>query len=102
MKSTLSELALLGGTPAFTHKLHVGQPNLGDRAYFMERAGQILDSRWFTNNGECVQELERELGVRWRSHRTWYGRQWAMRPIKAKLKKKRPPSRFVVLVATRA
>lgn len=61
-KKTLDELALFGAAPAFERKLHVGQPNLGDRAYFMQRVERILDSRWFTNNGECVQELERELG----------------------------------------
>lgn len=62
-KATLEALAVLGGTPAFERKLHVGQPNLGDRAYFMQRVERILDSRWFTNNGECVQELERELAA---------------------------------------
>lgn len=59
--TTLDQLALFGAAPAFERKLHVGQPNLGDRAYFLERVERILDSRWFTNNGECVQELEREL-----------------------------------------
>ena len=54
---------MFGGSPAFERKLHVGQPNLGDRAYFMQRVERILDSRWFTNNGECVQELERELAA---------------------------------------
>lgn len=29
----------------------------------MQRVERILDSRWFTNNGECVQELERELAT---------------------------------------
>lgn len=62
-KSSLDTLAVFGGTPAFERKLHVGQPNLGDRAYFLERVERILDSRWFTNNGECVQELERELAA---------------------------------------
>lgn len=61
-KKTLDQLALFGAAPLFEHKLHVGQPNLGDRAYFLQRVERILDSRWFTNNGECVQELERELG----------------------------------------
>lgn len=60
-KTTLDQLALFGAAPAFERKLHVGQPNLGDRAFFLERVERILDSRWFTNNGECVQELEREL-----------------------------------------
>jgi dTDP-4-amino-4,6-dideoxygalactose transaminase len=60
-KRSLDDLALFGGVPAFERKLHVGQPNLGDRAFFMARVERILDSRWFTNNGEQVQELEREL-----------------------------------------
>ncbi len=67
-KSYLEQLAIFGGAPAFKDKLHVGRPNLGDRAYFMERVERILDSRWFTNHGECVRELEaalaRELDVK--------------------------------------
>jgi dTDP-4-amino-4,6-dideoxygalactose transaminase len=61
MKNTVDDLALFGGPVAFEQKLHVGKPNLGDRAYFMERVERILDSRWFSNNGECVQELEARL-----------------------------------------
>lgn len=63
MKNSLDELALFGGLPAFDRKLHVGQPNVGDRAYFMQRVERILDSRWFTNNGECVRELEAALAT---------------------------------------
>ncbi len=58
---TLDDLAVFGGVPALERKLHVGQPNMGDRSYFMKRVEAILDSRWFTNNGACVQELEAEL-----------------------------------------
>lgn len=57
----LAGFALFGAAPAFERKLHVGQPNLGDRAFFMERVERILDSRWFTNNGANVQELEAAL-----------------------------------------
>lgn len=62
-KRSVGELALFGGAPEFDRKLHVGQPNLGDRAYFMARVERILDSRWFTNHGECVRELEAELAA---------------------------------------
>jgi len=61
-KTQISQLALFGGPPQFEHKLHVGQPNIGDRATFLERVNRILDSRWLTNNGEAVQELERRIG----------------------------------------
>ena len=67
-KRNVGELALLGGVPTFDRKLHVGQPNPGDRAYFMQRVERILDSKWYTNHGETVQELEaalsRYLGVK--------------------------------------
>ena len=61
-KTHLDQLAVFGGTPQFTDKLHVGQPNIGDRAHFLERVNRIFDSRWLTNNGETVQELERRIG----------------------------------------
>ncbi|MFL6520952.1 MAG: aminotransferase class I/II-fold pyridoxal phosphate-dependent enzyme [Chthoniobacterales bacterium] len=58
MKTTLNDLAMFGGTPAFKEALHVGRPNLGDRATFLDRINQILDSRWLSNMGP--QELEFE------------------------------------------
>jgi len=61
VKQSVDELAVLGARPAFPHKLHVGQPNPGDRAYFMQRVERILDSKWYTNHGECVRELEASL-----------------------------------------
>lgn len=63
MKDRIDQLALFGAPPAFERKLHVGQPNVGDRAYFMQRVERILDTRWFTNHGECVRELEAELAA---------------------------------------
>jgi dTDP-4-amino-4,6-dideoxygalactose transaminase len=68
VKRNMTELAILGGEPLFAQKVHVGRPNLGDRAYFLSRLEAILDSKWLTNNGPCVQELEGQiaqwLGVR--------------------------------------
>jgi dTDP-4-amino-4,6-dideoxygalactose transaminase len=63
MKRRIEDLALFGAAPAFERKLHVGQPNVGDRAYFMQRVERILDTRWFTNHGECVRELEAQLAA---------------------------------------
>ncbi len=40
----------------------------------------------------------RELGIRWEIHRPWYGWSWALRPWKARLLRRRPPSRFWILV----
>jgi len=61
MKTGLLDLAINGGPPAFSSPLHVGRPNLGDRTRLLERIEQILDTRWFTNNGKYVQEFERRI-----------------------------------------
>jgi dTDP-4-amino-4,6-dideoxygalactose transaminase len=61
VKNPVEELALLGGTPAFAEPLHVGRPNIGDRARLLERINEALDRRWLTNRGPLVEELEHKL-----------------------------------------
>jgi len=61
MKSTVDNLAIWGGMPAFPEKLHVGRPNIGDRQRLLERINDILDRRWLTNRGVYVQEFERKI-----------------------------------------
>jgi len=58
---TKADLAINGATPAFEQPLHVGRPNMGDRAKFLQYANEIFDRRWFSNNGPCVKELEKKL-----------------------------------------
>jgi dTDP-4-amino-4,6-dideoxygalactose transaminase len=60
-KRGLSELAIANGMPTFPEPLHVGRPNIGERADFMRRVDEILDRRWLTNHGQCVRELEERL-----------------------------------------
>jgi dTDP-4-amino-4,6-dideoxygalactose transaminase len=58
---TINQLALLGGTPAFAQPLHVGRPNIPDRARFLERVNAALDRRWLTNRGPLVLEFEQAI-----------------------------------------
>ena len=58
---SLEDLAIFGGAPLFPEPLHVGRPNLGNRSKLLERFGQMLDRRWFTNRGPLVEELEERL-----------------------------------------
>ena len=60
-KRTLDALALFGGAAQFAEPLHVGRPNIGDRQALLRRIEDMLDRRWFTNNGPLVQELEQRL-----------------------------------------
>lgn len=61
MKSSIDNLAVLGGTPTFLKPLHVGRPNIGNRSALLARINDMLDRRWFTNNGTYVQEFERNV-----------------------------------------
>jgi dTDP-4-amino-4,6-dideoxygalactose transaminase len=61
IKQSASDLAIYGGKPAFAEPLHVGRPNIGSRERLMERINDMLDRRWFTNNGPYVQEFEQRL-----------------------------------------
>ena len=61
MKSSPEDLALFGGEPAFAAPLHVGRPYIGDREAVLAQLGDVLDRKWLTNNGPCVQEFERRL-----------------------------------------
>lgn len=60
-KQSKSDLAINGGTPAFQNPLHVGCPNMGNKAEFLRYVEQIFESRWLSNNGPLVQHLEQRI-----------------------------------------
>jgi len=64
LKSTIDQLAVAGGEPAFSTVMHVGRPNIGDRQRLWERINDLLDRRWLTNNGKYLQEFERQIAER--------------------------------------
>ena len=43
---------------------------------------------------ERLIALEAKFAIEWKTHRVWYGFQWAMRPWIAKLRQRREPSQF--------
>ena len=61
---SVDRLAVLGGRPEFCSALHVGRPNVGDRAQFLRTVEEILDRVWFTNHGPVVQRFEVALQER--------------------------------------
>ncbi|MBI5590641.1 MAG: DegT/DnrJ/EryC1/StrS family aminotransferase [Deltaproteobacteria bacterium] len=58
---SIKNLAIFGAPPFFKDKLHVGQPNIGDRARLIERLNDILDRRWLTNSGHYEGEFEQRI-----------------------------------------
>ncbi|MEN9645831.1 MAG: hypothetical protein RL238_2500 [Actinomycetota bacterium] len=71
---------------------------------FAERFGTRSDS--VASIGFLTPERLRvagaAVGLRWTTHRVWYGWRWAWRPWRNRLRGRRAPSRFAVLVAVRA
>ena len=65
---TPADLAINGAPPLFVEPVHVGRPNIGNRAQFLERVNAMLDRRWLSNNGPLLKEFEQRiaefLGVR--------------------------------------
>lgn len=59
--NSAADLAINGAPPAFADKLHVGRPNIGDKAEFLKYVDQIFDSKWLSNNGPLVQQLENKI-----------------------------------------
>jgi len=56
-----ADLAINGAPPAFDEPLMVGRPNIGDKAEFQQYVDQIFDSKWLSNNGPLVQQLEQRI-----------------------------------------
>ena len=48
-----------------------------------------------------LREVGESLGLEWTTRRVWYGWRWAWRPWRNRLRRRRAPSRFALLVATR-
>ncbi len=55
------KLAIFDGEPRFTEELCVNRPAVGDRSIFLNYVEKMLDSRFFTNSGPMVRELESKL-----------------------------------------
>lgn len=55
------DLAIFGKPPKFADPLHVGRPNVGKRERLLDRIGDMLDRKWFTNDGPYVREFEKRV-----------------------------------------
>src|SRR3954451_9040427 len=54
-------LAIFGGAPAFGVQLHVGRPNVGDRAQLTTRLNRMFESRWLSNSGPFERQFEQRI-----------------------------------------
>jgi SAM-dependent methyltransferase len=93
-------LVIISDTPWYSREASGRQMLQERRAAFLKTYGtssDALESQEFLTD-ERLRGLERELAIRWNVHTPHYGFKWAMRPLKAKLLRRREPSRFRLYV----
>ena len=87
-------------SPVYTRSEH-GERMLEERHRQFEAvygfASDSIPSIEYLDEG-MPASWSRELGMSWETHRPWYGWSWALCPWKARLLRRRPPSRFWILV----
>ncbi len=62
------------------------------------RSDSVLSMEYLDE--KMIRALGKDLNMRWRVERPWYGLRWHLRPLKARLTGSRPPSRFKILVGS--
>jgi len=82
-----------------------GQAMLRERkTVFTNRYGTASDAihslEYLTD--ERLQALEKSLGIRWQVDAPFYGIAWSLRPLQARLRGKREPSRFRIYTARKS
>ena len=94
-------LVIISDTPWYSREESGRQMVSERRAVFAQHYGTASDSimslEYLTNSR--LRLLEEQLSIQWTIHSPRYGLKWAMRPLVAKLRRKREPSRFRIYVA---
>jgi SAM-dependent methyltransferase len=89
-------------TPVYRLRQHGQQMRAERQVLFEQQHGfrsEALRSIEFLDE-PMLDQLARDLGITWKIHRPWYGLGWMLRPWKARICGRRPPSRFWILEAT--
>jgi len=88
-------------SPLYRRREHGERMRAERRALFQAQYGfpsDALPIQEFLYRAQ-LPELAAQLHLTWRIHQPWYGWQWHLRPLRAALTGKRPPSRFCILEA---
>ncbi len=97
-------MVIISDTPWYSREAS-GKRMVAERnSAFSERYGTASDSikslEFLTD--ERLRTLEEQLGIRWTIYRPRYGLKWSMRPLVARLRNRREPSRFRIYAAQKA
>ena len=94
-------MVIVSDTPWYSCEESGRQMVAERRAHFTQRYGTTSDSiksaEYLTD--ERLRTLEQQLSIQWTAYSPRYGFKWAMRPVLAKLHRRREPSRFSIYAA---
>ena len=94
-------LVIISDTPWYARDESGRQMLAERRAAFLQRHGMAADAiatlGYLTD--ARLRRMEEALSIHWQVHRPWYGLRWAMRPLVAKLRGRREPSKFRLYAA---
>lgn len=92
---------VIADTPWYRHESS-GKAMVEEKhAHFLATYGvasDALSSQEFLTP-QRLNILAAEFGIRWSTFKPFYGLQWVLRPLRAKLKRRRTPSQFHIFVA---
>jgi SAM-dependent methyltransferase len=94
-------LVIISDTPWYAREESGVQMLAERRAAFLQAHGIAADSIagvGYLTDGR-LRRMEDALSIHWQVHRPWYGLRWAMRPLVAKLRGRREPSKFRLYAA---
>jgi len=94
-------MVLISDTPWYSDE-RSGQLMLEERRVsFTRRYGfpsdELRSLEYLTD--KRLEDLEKRFGIQWQKHEPYYGIRWQMRPLVAKLRHARKPSRFRIYAA---
>lgn len=95
-----SGVVIVLDSPVYRKHEHGEQMVTERQNIFQERYGfpsNALESIEFLDES-TLELLSRSSNLHWKIYRPWYGLQWHLRPWKALLRNRRPPSRFWILM----
>jgi len=87
---------IIADTPFYWHD-ESGKQMLAERRALFERQFGVRSEG--LQSGEyltpaTLNKLAKSLGIQWNVCKPWYGLRWALRPVKARLLRRREPSKF--------
>ena len=93
---------VIADSPFYRHdnsgKLMREEKHAGFQKQFGFRSDSIPSREFLTQ--EILDDLAQKLGLAWQVLRPWYGLSWALRPLKARVLRRREPSKFFLICAT--